>query len=70
MKKLLQLICLYLVAHSASAQKSAMHFDGVNDYIPITGTTKLNGPGKITLETWVYVTNSASSPCADCAPVV
>jgi hypothetical protein len=61
---------LFMIANSGFAQKTALHFDGVNDYVPITGTTRLNSLTRITVETWLYVTNFASSPCADCAPVI
>lgn len=70
MKKTLPFLCLGLIISSAMAQNSALHFDGQDDYVPVTSSTKLNSMGKITLETWVYVTNFNSSPCADCAPII
>lgn len=70
MKNLSALLCVFLFASSGFAQKAALNFDGVNDYLPVTGTTKLNSLGKITLETWVYVTNFNSSPCNNCAPII
>lgn len=52
------------------AQRGALDFDGIDDYILVTSTTKLNGPSNITLETWLYVTDFNTSPCADCAPII
>ncbi len=70
MKKLFTVFCLLLAAKCSLAQRGALDFDGVDDYILITGTAKLNGPSKITLETWLYVTDFNTSPCADCAPII
>lgn len=70
MKKNTCFLWLFVAANGLLAQKSALHFDGINDYIPIKGTSALNGPAKITIETWLYVTNPYSSPCNNCAPLV
>lgn len=70
MKKLLPILFIFLGINLVSAQRTALHFDGVDDYIPVTGNSKLSGPAKITLESWIYVTNFNSSPCADCAPII
>ena len=58
------------LALHVQAQRTALHFDGVDDYVPVTGTTALNSMTRITLETWVYVDNFNSSPCGDCAPII
>jgi hypothetical protein len=58
------------LAIQVNAQRTALHFDGVDDYVPITGTTALNSMTRITLETWIYVDNFSSSPCGDCAPII
>ncbi len=70
MKKTLTLLALILVAHGGFTQNRALHFDGVDDYIRVPGTAKLNGPATITLETWLFVTDFSSSPCANCAPII
>lgn len=61
-----------LVIFSANlfAQSGALYFDGVDDYIVVPGTSKLNSLNHITLETWVYSDNFNTSPCADCAPII
>ena len=51
------------------AQNRALNFDGVDDFIPITGSSALS-PSKITCETWVYITDFSTSPCGDCAPII
>lgn len=70
MKRQLLILLIFLGINSVYAQRTALHFDGVDDYIPVTGNSKLSGPAKITLESWIYVTNFNSSPCADCAPII
>jgi hypothetical protein len=70
MKRLLPILLVVFGMNIVSAQKTALHFDGVDDYIPVTGNSKVSGPSKITLESWIYVTNFNSSPCADCAPII
>jgi len=69
MKNILIALVLLLLTNNGFSQKTALNFDGVDDYILIPGTTKLNGPTKISLETWVW-TDYSSSPCADCAPII
>lgn len=70
MKRLLLFLCLMNFIHSNYAQKTALHFDGVDDYVLVPGNSKLSGPAKITCESWIYVTNFNSSPCGDCAPII
>ncbi|MBS3913550.1 MAG: T9SS type A sorting domain-containing protein [Bacteroidetes bacterium] len=69
MKKLNLLLTILFAGSNIYAQ-TALNFDGINDHLPIKGTSKLNSLGKITLETWIYVTNFSTSPCADCAPII
>lgn len=70
MKKILPLLIAVFTTVAAFGQNSAIHFDGIDDYIPITGHADLSGPDYITLETWIYVDNFNSSPCANCAPII
>lgn len=70
MKQILLFICIVGCGNFAFSQVRALHFDGSNDQVVVSGTSKLNGPTKITLETWVYVKNFNTSPCADCAPII
>lgn len=69
MKKILPLFILLFSLNAVFAQNRALNFDGVDDYIPITGSSALS-PSKITCETWVYITDFSTSPCADCAPII
>ncbi len=68
-KKLLTCIALLVGGH-LFAQSTALHFDGVDDYVKITGHTDLSGPKTITIESWINVDNFSSSPCSNCAPLV
>jgi len=70
MKKTLLSIFSLIIGIHLFAQSTALHFDGLNDYVKITGHTDLSGPKTITLETWVNVDNFNSSPCASCAPLI
>ncbi len=70
MKRLLLFLSLMTFVHLTYAQRTALHFDGVDDYVLVSGNSKLSGPAKITCESWIYVTNFNSSPCADCAPII
>ncbi len=70
MKRILPFLSLLIAGIQGFGQTTALHFDGVNDYVSITNKSSLNGPSKITIESWVYVDNFNSSPCGDCAPVV
>ena len=71
MKKIiLSLLTIVCVCNGILAQRGALFFDGVDDYLVITGNSKLNGPARITIETWLYTPSFNSSPCADCAPIV
>lgn len=70
MKRLLLILCFLLQFQFSCAQRTALHFDGVDDYLLVAGNSKLSGPAKITCETWIYVTNFNSSPCGDCAPII
>ena len=70
MKRLLPILCFLLQFQLSYAQRTALHFDGVDDYVLVAGNSKLSGPAKITCETWIYVTNFNSSPCGDCAPII
>jgi len=70
MKRLLPIVCFLLQFQLTFAQRTALHFDGVDDYVLVAGNSKLSGPAKITCETWIYVTNFNSSPCGDCAPII
>ena len=70
MKKLLLTITSLAIGSYVFAQSTALHFDGIDDYVKITGHTDLSGPKTITLETWVNVDNFNSSPCANCAPLI
>ena len=69
MKKILPLFILLFGLNAAIAQSTALNFDGVDDYIPITGSSALS-PSKITCETWVYITDFTTTPCPDCAPII
>ena len=57
MKKLLLTITSLAIGSYVFAQSTALHFDGIDDYVKITGHTDLSGPKTITLETWVNVDN-------------
>ncbi len=70
MKRILPIIISVCIGIQSFAQSTALHLDGVNDYVSISNKSSLNGPSKITIESWVYVDNFNSSPCGDCAPVV
>ena len=70
MKKLLLTITSLTIGSYLFAQSTALHFDGVDDYVKITNHTGLSGPDNITLESWIYVDNFYSSPCGNCAPVI
>lgn len=70
MKKFLLSILSLTIVNHFFAQSTALHFDGIDDYVKITGHTNLSGPKTITLESWVYVDNFNSSPCANCAPLI
>lgn len=70
MKKLLLTITSLTIGSYLLAQSTALHLDGIDDYVKITNHTDLSGPKNITLETWVYVDNFYSSPCGNCAPVI
>ena len=70
MKKLLLAITSLTIGSYLFAQSTALHFDGVDDYVRISNHTDLSGPDKITLESWIYVDNFYSSPCGNCAPVI
>ncbi len=70
MKKNLLACFALLVGGQLCAQSTALHFDGVDDYVEITGHTNLSGPKTITIESWINVDNFSSSPCSNCAPVV
>lgn len=59
-----------MVARFSAAQLTALNFDGVDDYLTVKSTSKLNSMTKITIETWIYVTNWYTSPCNNCAPIV
>ena len=69
MKKILPLFILIFSLNAVFAQNRALNFDGVDDFIPITGSSALS-PSKITCETWVYITDFSTSPCGDCAPII
>lgn len=70
MKKIYLFLCCMGCVNFAFSQVRALYFDGSNDQVIVSGTSKLNGPTKITLETWVYVKNFNTSPCGDCAPII
>ena len=70
MKKILLFICIVGCGNFAFSQVRALHFDGSNDQVVVSGTSKLNGLTQMTLETWLYVSNFNTSPCADCAPII
>jgi len=70
MKKILPFLSFLIIGIQCFGQTTALHLDGVNDYVSISNQSSLNGPSKITIESWVYVDNFNSSPCGDCAPVV
>ncbi len=70
MKKPLLILLFLLHCHLGFSQRTALHFDGVDDYVLVAGNSKLSGPAKITCESWIYVTNFNSSPCGDCAPII
>ena len=70
MKKLLLAIASLTIGSYLFAQSTALHFDGVDDYVRISNHTGLSGPDNITLESWIYVDNFYSSPCGNCAPVI
>lgn len=70
MKKILPILLFLFQCQLGLAQRTALHFDGVDDYILVAGNSKVSGPAKITCESWIYVTNFNSSPCGDCAPII
>lgn len=70
MKKFLLLLISSVTLSNVFAQSTALHFDGTDDYVQIKGHKDLCGPKKITLETWIWVDNFNSSPCASCAPLI
>ena len=70
MKKLILSITSILFGAQLFSQSTALHFDGVDDYVKITNHKDLSGPDKITLESWIYVDNFNSSPCSNCAPLI
>jgi hypothetical protein len=49
MKKLLLTITTLTIGSYVFAQSTALHFDGLDDYVKITGHTDLSGPKTITL---------------------
>jgi hypothetical protein len=70
MRRILPILSFLIIGIQGFAQSTALHLDGVNDYVSISNKSSLNGPSKITIESWVYLENFNSSPCGDCAPVV
>lgn len=70
MKNTVLLIIAVFTAGSIFGQKTALNFDGLDDYIPVNSTTKLNSMSKITIETWLYVKDFSSAPCTNCWPIV
>ena len=70
MKRYLLLLILTVTASFLKSQSTALHLDGVDDYVKISGHTDLSGPKYITLETWIWTDNFNSSPCASCAPLI
>ena len=70
MRKFLLLLISSVTLSNVFAQSTALHFDGTDDYVQIKGHKDLCGPKKITLETWIWVDNFNSSPCASCAPLI
>jgi hypothetical protein len=69
MKKILPLFIILFSLNAVFAQNRALNFDGVDDYIEVPGSSALS-PSKITCETWVYITDFSTTPCADCAPII
>ncbi len=63
------LLCLIFIA-PLFGQRTALFFDGTDDYLSVSGNSKLNGLSNLTLETWIYTDNFNTSPCADCAPII
>lgn len=63
-------LVLLIISGNLLAQRGALYFDGTDDYIVVTGNSKLNGMTAITIETWLYSSNFNTSPCADCAPII
>ena len=47
MKRLLPILFIVFGMNIVSAQKTALHFDGVDDYVPVTGNSKVSGPSKL-----------------------
>ena len=71
MKKLLLIIGFVLSFGMLKSQyDAALHFDGLDDYVPIKKPTDLSGPSHITLEVWINCDNFNSSPCETCAPLI
>ena len=71
MKKLLLIIGFVLSFGILKSQyDAALHFDGLDDYVPIKKPTGLSGPSQITLEVWINCDNFSSSPCETCAPLI
>lgn len=71
MKKILLIIGFVLSFGMLKSQyDAALHFDGLDDYVPIKKPTDLSGPSHITLEVWINCDNFNSSPCETCAPLI
>ena len=54
------LLIAYLIITAASAQNTALDFDGSNDYIQITDDNSLDISSSITISAWIYPTNIAN----------
>ena len=48
---------MYLIITAASAQNTALDFDGSNDYIQISDDNSLDINNSITLSAWIYPTS-------------
>ena len=54
------LLVMYLIITAASAQNTALDFDGSNDYIQIINDNSLDISSSITISAWIYPTNIAN----------
>lgn len=74
MKKSILLLMAMLAGagFTVKAQMTALYFDGKDDQLVISGTSKLNSLTKFTFETWIFCNSSnwSSSPCNNCAPII
>ena len=60
MKKIF-ILAIFLTSFNQSYSQNALSFDGTNDYVTVPDNSALDITGSITIEVWLYPTNSSAT---------